>query len=127
MGNPALDQFVHGLQSTVLMVVILCALGVLLVGLPLYWLRSKLERKLGQMVRSGRAAREVRKVAATVGIAQSGDAPHCPVCNSLMVKRTARRGSHAGSDFWVAGIIRCVAARERSDNSQSSAVGGEPP
>ena len=71
MGNPALDQLVHGIQSTVLPVVLLCALGVVFVGLPLYWLRLKLERKLIQMARSARAVREGRKIASTVGIAQS--------------------------------------------------------
>lgn len=27
-------------------------------------------------------------------------APACPVCKSTMVKRTARRGTNAGADFW---------------------------
>ena len=50
---------------------LLCALGVVFVGLPLYWLRLKLERKLIEMARSARAVREGRKIASTVGIAQS--------------------------------------------------------
>jgi ribosomal protein L37AE/L43A len=100
MQNPALDQFVHQLHSQIVSVVLLCAIGLLFIGLPLYWLRLKLERKLIQMVRSARAAREARKIASTVGITQSGDAPHCPSCNRLMVKRKARQGSRAGAEFW---------------------------
>ncbi|MFZ5773857.1 MAG: topoisomerase DNA-binding C4 zinc finger domain-containing protein [Thermodesulfobacteriota bacterium] len=26
--------------------------------------------------------------------------PLCPKCNSIMVKRTARKGSNAGKEFW---------------------------
>jgi hypothetical protein len=77
MQNPALDQFVHQLQSQIVSVLLLCTIGLLCIGLPLYWLRLKLEQKLIQMVRSARAAREARKIASTVGITQSGDAPHC--------------------------------------------------
>ena len=29
-----------------------------------------------------------------------GEVVHCPVCNSPMVKRTARRGANAGGEFW---------------------------
>ena len=100
MGNPALDQFVHELQSTVLPVLILTAIGVVLIGLPLYWLRLKLERKLIKMVRSARAG-------------QSGQFPHCPVCNSVMIKRTARRGANAGSQFWgCPNYPKCRGTRE---------------
>lgn len=32
--------------------------------------------------------------------AKRGSVPLCPVCNSTMVKRVAKRGQHAGSTFW---------------------------
>lgn len=28
------------------------------------------------------------------------DQVNCPVCNSVMIKRTARKGSNAGQQFW---------------------------
>jgi restriction system protein len=36
-------------------------------------------------------------------------APRCPTCNSLMVRRTAQRGALAGRDFW--GCSRYPACR----------------
>ena len=32
--------------------------------------------------------------------AMDGTAPHCPICNRVMVARTARRGARQGSSFW---------------------------
>jgi DNA-binding helix-hairpin-helix protein with protein kinase domain len=31
---------------------------------------------------------------------QTGGSPNCPICNSVMRRRTARRGRHAGRQFW---------------------------
>jgi restriction system protein len=40
------------------------------------------------------------------------DAPRCPLCDGLMVKRTARRGANVGSDFWGCfGYPRCRGTR----------------
>lgn len=40
------------------------------------------------------------------------DAPRCPSCNGLMVKRTARRGASVGSEFWGCfGYPRCRGTR----------------
>lgn len=53
---------------------------------------------------SGGGRAEVRSQA-PVSVSAASDsaievAPRCPVCNGRMVVRTARRGAHAGSQFW---------------------------
>jgi hypothetical protein len=96
-GNPALDEFIHGMQSQVLRVTILCAIGIILIGLPLYWLRLELERMLIRSIRSRRCKREAQKTRRTAAVSGSAslpelaDSPHCPECNAQMVKRLARR------------------------------------
>jgi restriction system protein len=41
------------------------------------------------------------------------DMPNCPVCNSQMVLRTARRGANAGSNFWgCPNYPKCRGTRE---------------
>jgi restriction system protein len=41
------------------------------------------------------------------------DSPSCPVCNSVMVMRTARRGANAGSEFWgCSNYPKCRGTRE---------------
>ncbi|MBA2430690.1 MAG: topoisomerase DNA-binding C4 zinc finger domain-containing protein [Chthoniobacterales bacterium] len=40
-------------------------------------------------------------------------APHCPSCNSQMVRRNAKRGVNAGSEFWgCRNYPRCRGTRE---------------
>ncbi len=79
---------------------IIIGFGILIVvvGIPLYWFRLKLERALIGAIRSARSRREKQKTLTKV--VEPDTSPHCPVCNALMVKRLARRGAGAGSTFW---------------------------
>jgi restriction system protein len=46
------------------------------------------------------------------GEAQQVSAPACPECGSIMVKRTAKRGANAGSEFWgCRGFPECRGTR----------------
>jgi hypothetical protein len=84
MANAQLDQFMHALLWKAGPVVVLCAFGAIML--------RELLRRIGR--RATRAVREPRTDQRTL------KAPHCPSCNRIMVKRTARRGSRAGSEFW---------------------------
>ena len=100
-----LDQFNQVLTAKLVPVLILGAILIVLVGLPLYWFRLKVERGGIRAIRSARARRQaqnnVRSTASSdLEPLQLEDSPRCPVCNSLMVQRTARRGEGAGSQFW---------------------------
>src|ERR1041385_1868020 len=94
-----IEQFTQALFGKAESVIIVCAILILFVGIPLYWLKLKAEGAFIRGIRSARRRRQTQKSAAA-----SADAsqliPHCPVCNALMVKRLARRGSSAGSTFW---------------------------
>jgi restriction system protein len=46
------------------------------------------------------ATQPTRSSAATAVPTREPSAPRCPACGSEMVKRTARKGSKAGSQFW---------------------------
>jgi Topoisomerase DNA binding C4 zinc finger len=97
MPNPQLDQFMDALEAKVVPVLLLATIGAGLLSLFLKWLEHSLVRK----VRSIRDARQTNKKIAAVPAASWVNAPpHCPSCNASMVKRTARRGANAGSDFW---------------------------
>jgi len=98
MAAPQIDQFTQALFGKVESVLILCAILILVVGIPLMWLRLKLERALTDVIRSARARRQTQKSAANTNLSET--VPHCPVCNALMEKRLARRGVSAGSSFW---------------------------
>jgi len=98
MAAAQFDQFTQALFGKVESVIIVCAILILVVGIPLYWLRLKLERTLIGFIRSSRERRQTQKSAANTN--SSERLPHCPVCNALMVKRLARRGVSAGSSFW---------------------------
>jgi hypothetical protein len=98
MLSAQLDQFSQALMGKIAPLVILGAVLVVLVGLPVYWFRLKLEPGLIRAIRSARSKRQIGK--STTNANESAGAPHCPVCNALMVKRLARRGSGAGSTFW---------------------------
>lgn len=75
------------------------------VGLVLGNLRVVAEKWLENFVRrlvhgkqSGRAA---GLSAVDAGpLAGAVDAPHCPNCNKVMVRRVAKRGSVVGRNFW---------------------------
>ena len=98
MAAAQIDQFTQALFGKAESVIIVCAILILVVGIPLYWLRLKLERSLTDVIRSARARRQTQKSAANTNLSET--VPHCPVCNALMVKRLARRGSRSGSTFW---------------------------
>src|SRR2546430_15627493 len=98
MAAAQFDQFTQALFGKVESVIIVCAILILVVGIPLYWLRLKLERALIRAIRASRDRRQVQKSAATTNSIDM--VPHCPVCNAPMLKRVARRGSAAGSTFW---------------------------
>jgi len=59
-----------------------------------------------QLHRLIRAAKEVRAASgvppAVAGKAPAGrdEAPECPVCSAVMVRRVAKKGANAGSAFW---------------------------
>jgi ribosomal protein L37AE/L43A len=84
MANVQLDQFIHALMWKAGPVVILCGFG----GIVLRELLRRIGRRATRAVRESRMDRRTLKT------------PHCPSCNRPMVKRTARRGSRAGSEFW---------------------------
>src|SRR6058998_1809961 len=91
------DQFTQALFGKIESVIIVCAILILVVGIPLYWLRLKLERTLIRVIRSARERRQVQKSAANMDSSET--VPHCPICNALMVKRLTRRGARSGSTF----------------------------
>jgi Topoisomerase DNA binding C4 zinc finger len=93
-----IDQFTQALFGKVELVIIVCAILILVVGIPLYWLRLKLERTLIRVIRASRDKRQMQKSALDTNSSETG--PHCPICNAQMVKRLARRGAGAGSTFW---------------------------
>jgi Topoisomerase DNA binding C4 zinc finger len=98
MAAPQIDQFTQALFGKVESVLIVCAILIVVVGIPLYWLRLKAERALIRVIRSARERRQAQKSAANTDSSET--VPHRPVCNALMVKRLARRGSRSGSTFW---------------------------
>ena len=93
-----IDQFTQALFGKVESAIIVCAILILVVGIPLYWLRLKAERGLIRVIRSARERRQAQKSAPDATSFET--VPHCPICNALMVKRLARRGSRSGSTFW---------------------------
>src|SRR4030095_13200905 len=56
-----IDQFTQALFGRVEAVIIVCAILILVVGIPLYWLRLKLERALIRVIRSSRNRRQTPK------------------------------------------------------------------
>lgn len=47
-----------------------------------------------------------------IGAHQTQAAPDCPQCGASMIKRTAKKGSHAGETFWgCASYPKCKGAR----------------
>lgn len=47
-----------------------------------------------------RGVSALSKAASAAPTVESEDAPACPVCQSAMVKRTAKRGANSGNAFW---------------------------
>jgi len=58
-----IDQFTQALFGRAEAVIIVCAVLILVVGIPLYWLRLKLERALIRVIRSSREKRQAQKAA----------------------------------------------------------------
>jgi topoisomerase-like DNA binding C4 zinc finger protein len=98
MAAAQIDEFTQALFGKVESVLIVCAILIVVVGIPLYWLRLKAERGLIRVIRSARERRQAQK--STANTDPSETVPHCPICNALMIKRVARRGSRSGSSFW---------------------------
>jgi hypothetical protein len=99
MATAQIDQFTEALFGKAESVMIVCAILILVVGIPLYWLRLKAERGLIRVIRSSRNRRQTQKSAPDTNSFET--VPHCPIYNALMVKRLARRGSSAGSNFCI--------------------------
>jgi hypothetical protein len=93
-----IEQFTQALFGKVESVLVVCAILIVVVGIPLYWLRLKAERALTRVIRSARERRQAQKSGANTDLSEI--VQQCPICNALMVKRLARRGVRAGSAFW---------------------------
>src|ERR1700736_3281632 len=96
MPNAQLDQFVHALEMKAVPPLVLAVIAGGLLGLIFKWF----EHGLIRLVRSARSGRQTENVVTNSSIAFVGAVPHCPVCNSQMVKRRSRRGTRAGQEFW---------------------------
>jgi len=93
-----IDHFTQALFGKAESIIIDCAILILVVRIPLYWLKLKAE---GALIRGIRSARSMRQTQNSAPITNASETlPHCPVCNALMVKRFARRGPRTGSNFW---------------------------
>jgi restriction system protein len=109
MANPQIDQFIDALFFKAGAVIVLCAIGGMVLREGLQWLERRVTQ-FGQQRRrrrdADRTAGARRSSAFVTYSAKNKTAaavttePHCPVCNALMVKRTAKRGARAGSAFW---------------------------
>jgi hypothetical protein len=101
MHDPQLDQFVHALEWKAVPPLVLAAIGAGLLGFAFKWFENWLVRTL----RSARARKKATREGGEINVRHAAETAisttiHCPICNSLMVRRTARRGANAGSLFW---------------------------
>jgi uncharacterized membrane protein YraQ (UPF0718 family) len=94
--NAQLEQFIHALEAKAVPFLIFGIVVAALLGGFLKWIENWLIRAF----RSARAARQSKTFPASSPVAGFLPTPPCPICNSQMVKRTARRGSNAGQQFW---------------------------
>ena len=94
--NAVADEFIRQLYTTVLPIVLLFGIA----GLLLAVATKSAEKRLIQAIRARRAARENAAKKTVTSLGATEDPPHCPSCNAAMVKRKARRGANAGSEFW---------------------------
>jgi hypothetical protein len=114
MPNPQLDQFMHALMWKAVPAIFIAGIAGLLLREGLQWLERK-AIKVGRDRRVTRANQD--KPSAEIRRSQTAatgpKAPHCPSCNSAMVKRTAKRGAKTGSEFWgCPNYPRCRGTRE---------------
>jgi hypothetical protein len=97
MPNVQLDQFMRALEMKAVPPLVVATIAAGLLGLLFKWL----EHGLIRLIRSARSSGYARKVPTNANVVGSaGRTPHCPICNSQMLKRKARRGSRAGQEFW---------------------------
>jgi Topoisomerase DNA binding C4 zinc finger len=96
MPNAQLDQFIHALEAKAVPPLLVAILGAALLGLLFKWL----EHGIVCLIRSARGTPQARKVVTNTNVGFAGVTPRCPICNSQMIKRRARRGSRAGQEFW---------------------------
>jgi hypothetical protein len=102
MPNEQLNEFMHALTWELIFVIVLGGIGVFLLRELLQWIERRVAR----------ARRDNRVSATSRNFDTSAAAPRCPSCNGLMMKRTARRGAHVGSEFWGCfGYPRCRGTR----------------
>lgn len=97
MANPQIDPFMHALMWKAVPIIILAGIVALLLRELLQWLGRKATGSGGSRRAQrdgGQASRPIHKLRV------SAAAPHCPECNSLMVKRKTRKGTNAGQYFW---------------------------
>ncbi|HEX2546701.1 MAG TPA: restriction endonuclease [Ramlibacter sp.] len=73
------------------------------------------QRLFGLLQQAKAAKQKARASTPTVAkasVAPAATAPLCPVCNSAMVRRTAKKGSNAGAQFWgCSGFPQCRGTR----------------
>jgi hypothetical protein len=110
MPNPQLEQFMHGLVWKVVAVAILASLAGLLLREFLNWI----DRRATRAIQSRRKAKRQSVAGKNTEPLdfELEDAPHCPSCNTAMVKRKKRRGTNAGEAFWgCSNFPKCRATR----------------
>ena len=90
--SPLVSAFGKG---TLVMVLIIVFLGVLR-----FFVEDFVTRKLRERREREVTAKKIGSGGHQIGERSNDAAPHCPVCNRVMVVRTARQGTNAGSDFW---------------------------
>jgi hypothetical protein len=98
MANPQIQQVVDTMWWKLAPWILLCAFIGTFAGLFVKWLERRAIR-FGRDWRSRREKSEEGRRRPEAAATES-EAPHCPICNALMVKRTARRGARAGNSFW---------------------------
>jgi len=97
MANPQIQQVVDTMWWKLAPWILVCAFIGTFAGVFVKWLERRAVR-FGQERRKRQAASEDRGSRMDDG--GSDKTPHCPICNAVMVKRTAKRGAHAGNSFW---------------------------
>ena len=110
--NPALDTFAEALLKLILPVALVAIIAGTLLGL---FAKATAEIYLDFLRWFTTPRKRQPKIRVVeVESAAPGDTPHCPLCNRLMVLRTARRGASAGSEFWGCDQFpRCRGTRPR--------------
>jgi restriction system protein len=96
MPNAQIDQLIHALEAQAVPPLFVAILGAALLG----FLFKRLEHALIRAVRSARA-RQAGKVVTNTNVRSAGVIRYCPICNSQMIKRKARREPRPGQEFWA--------------------------